>query len=604
MHVIDKIQELFLNNDEKFVEGLYKELLEETPDLKVLNYFKKFLQHGGTRHEVINTIILTNDFETKVTKENTILDFLKFLAAKDGYSFINEVYNELLCENLSLADLQVKFNQLKSLDSKEKLIIDIILDDKFLNKVRNIKSKKNKKNSTVIQNKLWETMVLGNHIFINNLFSQLLSRLPSKSEISSYNEMLKFEAYKAIIKSEEFHKNLKASKSCLETFKQLFIKEDEEFVANTYSECFGRQADLDGLIHHTKLIREGASKLDILRVILSSDEANERFNKFVVKKDINKGEDHINSKPSREFRSFVQKIIVENKFSFETNLVVKTGGIGDFLQMTPVARALKEKTPTVPVVAIVGYAADMFISHPYIDKAIECSGRLLPDIVKSVIGLTENVFDLRYVSRAYGSFKLTDYFIKNKWYYDNFPYSGTRIDDLNMNVCDIMLHSLGLQKYATSNDVLVTPEDVKEKIPGKYAVVCDTAGSGPGQMKRWTSKQWDGLINWLVNENIIPIQLGKASDALLHPFVMDLRGKTTLRQSAGYLKDALFYVGLEGGVYHLAKASRTPCIVIFASTSEVCFSYSDTIVMSKKLCRPCWWTESWLKEKCLKQCEQ
>lgn len=267
------------------------------------------------------------------------------------------------------------------------------------------------------------------------------------------------------------------------------------------------------------------------------------------------------------------------------------------------------KYPDYPVVAAVSGAYGSYLSifddHPYIDAKLECRDYGLYDseVVKSLEGLTENLFDLRYVSRSYGKQANVEFFLKNSWYYDNYPFSGCRAADFNMHVCDIMLHSLGLEPYANCNDVCITHEEVPEEISGDYVIVCNNSGSVAGQLKEWEMEEWHELINWLNSKGITPVQLGTKSDILIHSGVMDLRGRTTLRQAAGYLKFSKGYIGIEGGLFHLAKAVGAPTMVIFASTSPCCFAYPDTTVVTKGVCQPCWWTGTWIDGKCIHGCQ-
>jgi ADP-heptose:LPS heptosyltransferase len=606
MSILEIIQDLFLNHGENFVNDIYREFLEETPSSKVVRYYMDFMESGAKRHEVLHNVVSSDDFEDSVMKSQSLLNLFKLIMKKDGYEFIKCIHSDLFSEELLLTELQEKAKLLKNGLSKEQMLKNNLLNEKFMVKIKNCR---NERAITLVQEIMYDTFKCNNNYFVVEIFKEFLNRRPTRDELMSCRNLSKLEIYNELINSEEFSENLNniCAGSCLSLFQELLRKDDELFVAEVYRQCLGREADPDGFHHHVNLLRSGTSKTDIFRIILISNEASELYYKKVLNK-----QDSTSSKSSelwtdvplsKEYRLYVQKLLVENKMPFSTNILVKTGGLGDFIQMTPVAKALKKKDPTIPVVAIVGYNASIFDEHPYIDLAIECGGRGLHEVIKSVYGLTKNVFDIRYVSRAYGSFEVTDYFVKNKWYYDHFPPSGTRVEDLNMNVCDIALHSLGLEKYATSDDVCITPEEVWVKIPGDYVVVCDTSGSGAGQMKRWTAKEWNGLINWLVKKDIIPVQIGQKNDELLHPSVMDLRGETSPRQAAGYLKGAKAYIGLEGGLFHLAKAVKTPAIVIFATTSEVCFAYSDTKVMSKKLCHPCWWTDTWLQAKCLRGCD-
>ena len=54
-------------------------------------------------------------------------------------------------------------------------------------------------------------------------------------------------------------------------------------------------------------------------------------------------------------------------------------------------------------------------------------GLSFSDVEKSLEGLVENLFDVRYVSRSYGSLKNTKFSDENYWYYDNDPFSLCRV---------------------------------------------------------------------------------------------------------------------------------------------------------------------------------
>lgn len=606
MSIVEAVQDLFLNDGENFVKGIYREFIGETPDFKTIKYYVDFMENREKRYEVLNNVVSSDGFADSVNKAQTLLNLFKSIMKRDGYEFIKSIYSKLFSEEPLLSELHEKLTSMKNGLTKEQMLKDSLMSERFMVKIKNYKNEQAK---TTIQEIIYNTFSFNNYAFMSKIFMEFLNREPTKDELVYCRNLSKFEIYAEIINTKEFKGSLinTSNVSCLSQLKELILEEDDLFIKEVYRQCLGRECDEDGFHHHLDLLRRGTSKLDIIRKVLMSSEARELYYKKTSIKHIDTSVVPRELWPeipfSKEYRIYVQKILLDNKMPFSTNILVKTGGLGDFIQMTPVAKALKIKDPASPVVVIVGYNASIFDDHPYIDLAIECGGKGLHEVIKSVYGLTKNVFDIRYVSTAYGQWEDTEYFKRNKWYYDHFPPSGTRVDDLNMNVCDIALHSLGLEEYATSDDVCITPEEVWVKIPGDYMVVCDTSGSGPGQMKRWTAKEWDGLIKWLVQKNIIPVQIGQKNDELLHPLVMDLRGQTNPRQAAGYLKGAKAYIGLEGGLFHLAKAVKTPAIVIFATTSEVCFAYSDTIVMSKRLCHGCWWTDTWLQAKCLRGCD-
>ncbi|QEK12883.1 DUF4214 domain-containing protein [Crassaminicella thermophila] len=450
--------------------------------------------------------------------------------------------------------------------------------------------------------------------FVTRLFKEFLNRDPTPQTLAYFTRCLKSgmksknEIFKIVIMSTEFNELIKKEsyQSLLQLFQGLIRSDAETFVTEIYRKFLGRDPDLDAFQHFIHLLKTGTSKIDILRTVLLSEEAFIKFHaqSDLISKDTSSSMHYSTIWPhisiSTRFRENVKKILSAHYFPYTTNILVKTGGLGDFVQITPVAKALKTKEPLRPVVVIVGQYGSLFDEHPYIDLTIECGPMNWYKAVKSVVGLVENVFDLRYISRAYGTWKNSNYFYKNIWYYENFPHSGIHIDSLNKHVCDLMLFSLGLEKYANCNDVYIKPDMMIEKIPGDYVVVNDSPGCRLEELKRWTKDGWNKLIKWLHMQGIIPVQLGLVTDSLIHPTVMDLRGKTSLRQAAAYLKLSKCYIGIEGGLFHLAKAVGTPAVVIFNTTSETCFAYPDTHVVTKKLCNPCWLNESWLKAKCLK----
>jgi hypothetical protein len=83
--------------------------------------------------------------------------------------------------------------------------------------------------------------------------------------------------------------------------------------------------------------------------------------------------------------------------------------------------------------------------------------------------------------------------------------------------------------------------------------------------KEWSQSKWDELLEKLTQFEII--HLGTARDPAL-PGVIDLRGRTTLREAAGYLAGARLFIGLESGLMHVAAAVGTPSIIVYGGRTE------------------------------------
>lgn len=461
------------------------------------------------------------------------------------------------------------------------------------------------------------------NVFLYGLFKEFLDRFPKPEEYSFFLDLMnkgkaKYEVYRYIIMSQEFKKKLlqktpqywyakqkKPGDSRVHFLKSLAESgEDSVFLAKSYRECSGNELTPNEYNEYNNLIRSGKSRSYVIKTMLLSSKVKDVLRPLCDKENTGLS---ISDDPERlwpdvaisfTFRDGIKRILDTNQLPFSTSILVNMGGIGDSIHMTVVAKALKTKDPENPVVIIIPNHKSLFDEHPNIDLAIAVGYLDRRIIIKSLFGLTENVYDIRYISRGYGSWQKTRYFAENKWYYDHFAQSGCHVEELQKHVCGLMLYSLGLEKYADSNDICIVPDDIPTEIKGRYVVVCDSTGSVPGELKRWIWEEWEGLIRWLHGQGIIPVQLGRENDPLINPGVMDLRGQTTMRQAAGYLRNSAGYIGIEGGLFHLAKAVGAPAVVIFSTTPDVCFAYSDTGVATERKCDPCWWTDAWLQAKC------
>jgi ADP-heptose:LPS heptosyltransferase len=102
--------------------------------------------------------------------------------------------------------------------------------------------------------------------------------------------------------------------------------------------------------------------------------------------------------------------------------------------------------------------------------------------------------------------------------------------------------------------------------------------------KGWVAVQGNSTTYWTANKDWVPgriqnvvdglrrmglsvLQLGDATDEPLQG-VKDLRGKTSLRQVAAVLANACLFVGLEGGLVHLARAVETRSVVIYTGYTK------------------------------------
>jgi hypothetical protein len=114
----------------------------------------------------------------------------------------------------------------------------------------------------------------------------------------------------------------------------------------------------------------------------------------------------------------------------------------------------------------------------------------------------------------------------------------------------------------------------------------------PAQNKQWFPERFQAVVN-LLQEDVEFVQLGSIEDPPLAN-AKDLRGATTMRQSASVLYQARLHVGHEGFLMHLARAVECPSVIIFGGrVAPHQIGYTCNLNLYSALpCAPCWQTNS------------
>ncbi|MGD8628895.1 MAG: glycosyltransferase family 9 protein, partial [bacterium] len=114
-----------------------------------------------------------------------------------------------------------------------------------------------------------------------------------------------------------------------------------------------------------------------------------------------------------------------------------------------------------------------------------------------------------------------------------------------------------------SPELYLEPQELewaRERYDGEYIAICPTnPGDFCANRKEWGTGNFQALRNLL--EDYAFVQIGLASDPLLEN-VIDARG-LPVRRSAAVLKNSLFFVGLVGGLMHLARAVGVRSAIIY-----------------------------------------
>jgi ADP-heptose:LPS heptosyltransferase len=110
----------------------------------------------------------------------------------------------------------------------------------------------------------------------------------------------------------------------------------------------------------------------------------------------------------------------------------------------------------------------------------------------------------------------------------------------------------------------------------------------PLRNKEWLPERFQSVVN-AFSGRFQFIQLGSPADPRLDN-VIDLRGKTTLRQAAAVISRSRLFVGLASGLMHVARAVDRPAAIVYGGRErpEISGYICNANVTTKAPCSPCW----------------
>jgi len=287
--------------------------------------------------------------------------------------------------------------------------------------------------------------------------------------------------------------------------------------------------------------------------------------------------------------------------------ICKLGGLGDILQLLPVIKGIKRAYPNSYVIVAVGSGENLLRwlceRNHLVDGIVNMGNVHQQTALKTFSGVFDLFYDVRYVSRVYGE-RPTEFFNKYRSFYDGWAFSNARLRSLGTHVVDLMLNSLGLNDFASLDDLLIS-RDILDGINldltglSTYVVVHNSAG-GIGNLKALPEEEIARLIRVIHDKGYSVAQVGINEDPELPGVDLDFRSKLNIQEFALVLSQARLYVGLEGFWYHLAHSLGVPTYVWFTCTPPECFSYKeDLVVLFEDRCEPCWWSaaagDNWWK---------
>lgn len=128
--------------------------------------------------------------------------------------------------------------------------------------------------------------------------------------------------------------------------------------------------------------------------------------------------------------------------------------------------------------------------------------------------------------------------------------------------------------FKTSKQIVIITSSKKAKIPM--------------QNKEWFPERYQHIVDTFGHDYQF-IQLGSAEDAPLNN-VLDLRGKTSVRESAAILSNSLLMISHVGFMMHLARAVNCRSVIIYGGREnpEQSGYAGFENIYSAVACSPCW----------------
>jgi hypothetical protein len=187
------------------------------------------------------------------------------------------------------------------------------------------------------------------------------------------------------------------------------------------------------------------------------------------------------------------------------------------------------------------------------------------------------------------------------------PFDGKdQSEPPSRHIVGDMCASAGIKGPISLRPYLTLTEDEKARaVWANDQIIIQSSGMGarqPMQNKQWYEERFQGVVDKLHDEFQF-IQVGAVADpAIRH--AKDLRGTTSIRESAAILHHARLYVGTIGFLMHLARAVECPSVIVYGGREAPWQSgYICNInLYSAVPCAPCWrWNSCDFDRRCMRE---
>ena len=179
-----------------------------------------------------------------------------------------------------------------------------------------------------------------------------------------------------------------------------------------------------------------------------------------------------------------------------------------------------------------------------------------------------------------------------------------------------LLKAIGINPKGHAPRIILEPSEIEEarqKIPPGCTLIGMNPGAAYGTAKCWPKERFQeltaDLLKW--KSNVVVFFFGDSSslemiEDIVSPFkerVINLCGKTTLRELASLISLCNVFVSNDSGPMHIAAALRVPLIALFGSTSDVKTGpyHWGEVIHKHVACSPCYKRVCPIDFRCMKQ---
>jgi len=285
-------------------------------------------------------------------------------------------------------------------------------------------------------------------------------------------------------------------------------------------------------------------------------------------------------------------------------LVIKLRHIGDVLLTVPSLRAVKETFPGARVSALVNSGTeDVLKGNPLVDeiivmdrgiKSLSCIARFASEI-SFLRSVSKRGFDMT-VDLTGGDRAAILSFISGAKYRIGYKpkkgFAGKKLLYTHLAEPDSTIHTV-LQNFGVVNQFGINTSDLSvdfhfsdedrafvQKVLQEHRISRDAIIIHVHPTSRWLFKCWTdeyiaGIIQWLLDRgNVVAVttspdrkEVEKAGGILglvsRRSGLIDLRGKTTIKQLGALSEASSLFFGVDSAPMHIAAAVGTPTVALF-----------------------------------------